>query len=189
MWLFGLFVTTQGSLPSYFNATTMHSSTDTGGSLPEDAVSNEPTDFFPDEVRVCMKQERVDFFSINEFREYVPGGYRYGCSWSTTMKEYRYIWTEGVTNAKETLFTLGDAVDWGEEEEEEDLTLEVCTFKVDGVECNTCALCGSDTFHLDGFEADCSNVMPGAVTSCDYFLDSMDAKLLVLQAGYIQPSY
>ena len=125
-----------------------------------------------------MKYTRVDHFAVNEFHE----GNMYGCSYGTAMKELTFEWTEGVTNVEEVVYTLGEA--GGEEKE-----LDVCTYEVDGVDCRKCKLCDdSDFFHPDGFEADCSNIVPGAKTSCDDWYSSIDSKLFILQNGYVPPT-
>ena len=138
-----------------------------------------PTRPGPDDVRVCMEYSRVDYFAVNEFRQ----GDMYGCSFRTHRKEHTVDYSEGVSNVHETMYTMGDA-GYSSHTGEDD-TLGGCTYQVDGVDCRSCKLCDELSFHLDGFEADCSNIVAGAKTSCDIFFDTIDAHLFILKENYV----
>jgi len=161
--------------------------------LREPVCSDKPCDIYsclpddqegtvvPEEVQVCEKKIRVDYFAVNEFRDVFYPYYRYGCSSITVLKEYVSKWTEGVTNVKTTEEVYGDEIS------KENDQLDVCTYKVDGVECKSCDLCEDGFTNLDTYEADCSNIEDSAVTSCADPFSSMNFVLLRLQEGFIHP--
>ena len=106
-------------------------------------------------------------------------------------KLYTTIVEKGISNFERVELKIGEhysVQDFessvNEEEEKED-TFDYCEVKVDGTECNSCSFCAQEDY--GSFAVDCSNVVSGAITTCDSIQDylyGIISKLATVEEGW-----
>ena len=139
-------------------------------------------------VKVCREVGRTDSFATLEFQQRDVAGTRYLCQAENRKRTFTSTYTLGVTNFRETTLTMGQKQGEGDVEGRFD----TCEMAIDGVECNSCEICGEDQNGL--LDVDCTNIFPNATTSCDSFLDlvlygiDVEQKFMVLQEGFVPPT-
>jgi hypothetical protein len=129
----------------------------------------------PEEVTICFESSKYYTMGIDEV---VDDTGRTLCYVWPTVYEYLTEYTKGVTNVQE----IADVYEVKEDPLNPGESIVECKLMVNGLECNTCEICATGG-NLDGYEVDCTNVAPGAVTSCNDVLGTSGVALLVLQEG------
>ncbi|CAB9523275.1 expressed unknown protein [Seminavis robusta] len=162
-------------------------------------VSTARTSNIPDVVNVCVKNSRSDQFSYTEYRK----GLYYGCVMKSEEKLFTTEFQVGATNVQVVTLKIGELYTdeeldnptipedddddlLGSNNDEEEDTFDYCEVTVDGETCDSCTFCEDED--PSNMAIDCTNVVPGALTSCQSLTDFYHGiihKLIVLQEGFV----
>lgn len=130
------------------------------------------------EVNICADFDRSDSFAIVE----LAFQNRYTCRYKNEKRTFSQTYTSGVTNFHETSLTFTNEVGGSAQ------FFDICEYKIDGESCASCSTCESTDIGV--YEVDCTNIIPGATSSCssfeDAFLYDLDIarKWWILQDGF-----
>lgn len=141
----------------------------------------------PSSVAMCASSSRSDTFSYTEYRK----GIDYVCAMRSEEKIYTTEFHLGVNNILNIELQIGELYTRDEiipDDDSENDKFDFCKVTVDDEECNSCKFC--ELLDISNLAVDCSNIVPGAITSCDSVQDAEHGiihKLVVLEEGYTRP--